>query len=156
MLFCACKKYLRNQKNGILLISNLDKINEKDKIKNSVKFYNTGNFEVHCFCQLSIIKNISITNFSNSNPKTNYFLVGGFDSKKKRGIIKLYKIIKSNEIYELQEIHDIIIKHNNNFKGFKGPISSIEQSKADGKILISSWDGNVYSFYFNLETFIKI
>ena len=152
LLLCACKKYLRNQKNGILLISNLNKINEKDKIKNSIKFYNTGNFNVHCFCQLSIIENISKENFSNSIIKTEYFLVGGFDVKKKRGIIKLYKIIKRDEIYEIERIQDIIIKHNNIFKGFKGPISFIEQSKSNGHILISSWDGNVYSF--NLETFI--
>ena len=154
LLFCACKKYLKNQKNGILLISDLNKINENEKFDE--KFYNTDNFEVHCFCQLSIKKKeFSIINRCNSILKTDYFLVGGFDIKKHRGIIKLYKINKKDKIFKIEIIQDIILKGNKEFKGFKRPISCIEQSKVNGDILISSWDGNIYSFkYPDLETLI--
>ena len=53
VLLCACKKYIKNQKNGILLVN----INEKDSSQNEAKisyiFYNTKNFEVYCFCPIS-------------------------------------------------------------------------------------------------------
>ena len=150
LLLCACKKYLKNQKNGILLI-NLNKINENDKINNNIKFYNTDFFEVHCFYQLSIIKEFTITNPESSYKKINYFLVGGFDTKRKKGIIKLYKINKrKDEIYEIEKVQDIILKNNNEFKGFKGAISCIElqKNKIKGNLLITCWDGNVYSFLY--------
>ena len=150
LLLCACKKYLKNQKNGILLI-NLNKINENDKKNNIIKFYNTEYFEVHCFCQISIIKEFSIMNPEKSYEKTNYFLVGGFDTKRKKGIIKLYKLIKrKDEIYEIEKVQDIILKKNNEYKGFKGAISCIEvqKNKSKGNLLITCWDGNVYSFLY--------
>ena len=46
ILLCACKKYEKNQKNGILLVN--AKFLRKIDIKNP--FYDTGNFEVYCFC----------------------------------------------------------------------------------------------------------
>ena len=42
LLLCGCTKYLREQKNGILIVAP----NQK-KIKNN--FYETGDFEVFCF-----------------------------------------------------------------------------------------------------------
>ena len=60
VLLCACKKYKNTQKNGILLINNLKSIkfnNFEDKI--NIKFYDTNNFEVHCFCQISTLNNLN-------------------------------------------------------------------------------------------------
>ena len=51
ILLCACKKYLKNQKNGILLIS----FEENNDNKIYYKFYDTKNFEVYCFCPILII-----------------------------------------------------------------------------------------------------
>ena len=154
LLLCACKKYLKNQKNGILLID-LNKINENDKINNNIKFLNTDYFEVHCFCQLSILKVLSIRNPDSLIEKTNYFLAGGFDIKRKKGIIKLYEILKIIDgKYEIEKVQDIIIENNNEFKGFNGAISCIEQQKNNGNILLTCWDGYIYSFlYPNLEDF---
>ena len=43
-----------------------------------------------------------------------------------------------------------------NFKSFKGPISSIIQSKEKGNILITCWDGNVYLMtYPDIEYYLK-
>ena len=73
---------------------------------------------------------------------TSYFLVGGFDIGKKMGIIKLYKVNYSKET-KIEFIQDIIIEREENFKGFKGPISCIIQSIKDEKIIVTCWDGNV-------------
>ena len=172
ILFCACKKYLKGQKNGILLINDLKMIEESNNnnIKNNIKFFDTNDFEVHCFCQLiSFDKNIILKN--KEITKTNYFFVGGFDAKRKKGKIKLYKINKTeDEFIEIEEVQDNIIpkcsdevKENGDkfkFNGFNGPISCIEQSKSDGNILITCWDGNVYFCNYPaleaLQSFYKI
>ena len=163
ILLCACKKYIKAQKNGILLISDLKNIDKSNyDIKRNIKFYNTKGFEVHCFCQISIIVEENLLTVSKTK-KTNYFFVGGFDTKKYRGGIKLYKIKKNNEeIIEIEKIQDIVLKNEYEFKNknnlFKGPISCIKQSKNDIKILIiTCWDGNVYLFKNpNIEKFISI
>ena len=155
ILLCACKKYIKGQKNGILLI-NYDFNNNKNI---SYNFYQTGNYEVHCFCQIFTIslnkfilkKNISI-NYSD------YILVGGYDKDKGKGIIKLYKLIDKENISnsKIEYIQDIDTDiYDKNFNGFKGSISSIIQSKKNGKLLISCWDGNTYLFAPpNLDYFI--
>ena len=82
--------------------------------------------------------------------ETEYFLVGGFEQNKKRGLIKLYKINYNNTNFDLtniEYIQDIEIKEDNKFKGFKGPLTCITQSKNYGNILITCLDGNVYLFY---------
>ena len=146
ILLCACKKYIKGQKNGILLISNLDSIDSDNYKKNNIKFYNTKIFEVHCFIQLLNIDNNMILKDFNSE-KTNYFLVGGFETKKKKGILKLYEIKKKeNKTFDIEEIYDFKIEKNKEFNSFKGPISCIEQTKNNGDILISCWDGNVFLF----------
>ena len=141
ILLCACKKYIKGQNNGILLI-NID----KDNIFHI--FYDTSNFEVFCFCQIAIIKKL---NYFQNNYKyiyTKYFLVGGFNKDKKKGIIKLYKIIYNENIKNttIEYIQDIEPKKNQKFKGFQYPISCIAQSQYNGNILISCWDGNIYLF----------
>ena len=47
-LLCACKKSKASQKNGILLVN----VHSENKINMSYLFYDTGNFEVYCFCPL--------------------------------------------------------------------------------------------------------
>ena len=159
ILLCACKKYIKKQKNGILLINNLKKIDKAE-----ANFYNTNNFEVYCFCPIFIIKEDFIFAKSSKFKKTNYFFVGGFDKDRNKGMIKLYRIKKNKKNIEIEEIVEIYknekidkneeIKNNNNkknkqkdyFKGFKGPISSIIQSTSNGNIIITCWDGNVYLF----------
>ena len=149
VLLCGCKKYCNNQKNGILLINlNLPSYPEK--------FMDLRNFEVYCFCPISIINKDK----NHSMEKTNYFLVGGFEAEKGEGMIKLFKIKKMNNsdnrvaIKYIQDIkiETIKIPDKNNkkevktflFYGFERTVSSIIQSKFNGKILITSWEGRDY------------
>ena len=156
ILLCACKKYLKHQKNGILLV-NIEKKNNNE-YKYSHQFYNTYNYEVFCFCPIFIIKKKDILTDA-VKKKTDYFLVGGYQTNINKGKIKLYKINYENNLIdnEIVFIEDInIFDKNKEFKGFKGPISCITQSKNDGKILITCWDGNVYLFDLsNIECYLK-
>ena len=144
VLLCACKKYIKGQKNGILLVN--IKIKNKYKINISSHFYPTGNFEVYCICPLL---NFSKKDFLKDYEKfdTNYFLVGGFDLDRCKGKIKLYKVNYAMEYSQtiIEYIQDIIFDKNK-FINFKGPISCITQSSINGDILISCWGGNIYLF----------
>ena len=104
ILLCACKKYKENERNGILLIN--PQLQDNKRVKN--EFYDTGNFEVYCFCPILLIENKN-KNFDNidvkyrKNIKINdgeYFLIGGFDTDKREGLIKLFKVIYSKEAFE--------------------------------------------------------
>ena len=132
ILLCACKNN-RTKQNGILLI-NTNKIQNDDNIEKSLEFFETGNFEVCAFCPL----------FVNGNIKTDYFLVGGFNTIKEKGEIKLYKYErKVNEIKFDSNLD--IDKNNNDFKGFNGAINCMIETN-DEKILATCSDGNVYLF----------
>ena len=158
LLFCACKKYkkyIKSQNNGILLL-NLkiidNDINDIYKI-----FYKTGNFEVYCFCNISKFNNNIIIG-NKKNNYTEYVLVGGYNNKKGKGLIRLYEIIYNEDIKKinLEYIQDIQIDkikniNSKSFEGFKSPITCIEQSKDNRNILISSSDGNIYFCQLNLE-----
>ena len=155
ILLCACKKYTKEQKNGILLLNIEDKNNNnrENNFEFNYVFYDTRNFEVFCFCSLSIIKNDKNYFDTKEFIETNYFLVGGFEKNKNQGTIKLYKIIYNKNHSKIEYIEDIVMGNNkNNYLSkeskiyIKEPISCIIQSKLDGKILITSWDGNVYLF----------
>ena len=149
LLFVACKKYLRCDKNGILLV-NLQFNKNCSKI--FLKFYDTNNFEVYCFCPI-LKKENKIILRDVQKIETEYFFVGGFDIDKREGIIKLYKVIFYDEIekIEIEFIQDIVVEKKKGkndlecFKGFKGPISCIIQS-SQGEILATCYDGNVYLF----------
>ena len=146
ILFCPCKKYTKNQKNGILLVKfQFEKENKIEKI-----FYDTGSFEVYCFCQIYTKDKLNNSIFEENILKyeTDYILVGGFETFKFKGNIKLYKIINNENFIEtkIEYIQDIEIDNNDIFKGFNGPITSIIQSKRDCHILISCFDGNIYLF----------
>ena len=137
IILFACKKYIKCQRNGILLtVINLD---ENNVYKH---FYKTGNFEVYCFCPIIIKENEYILKPEQDIIiNTEFCVVGGFHVKKKKGLIKLYKInIKENiNDIKIEYIKDIIIEKNNNFKGFNGPITNIIQSKISGNILITDF-----------------
>jgi hypothetical protein len=151
ILLFACKKYIKSQKNGILLLYNMlhipeDKDKKLERIKVNSYFYNTGIFEPFCICPLLIIDSKNILENSVETKETDYFLVGGFEKRRKQGMIKLYKIIydeKNKKVPSIEYIEDIK-SFDNKFKGFNGPISCITQSKKDGNLLITCWDGNVY------------
>jgi hypothetical protein len=148
ILLCACKKYTKGQKNGILLIYNLESENNNNEINE--QFYDTKFFEVHCFCQILEESNNDKVLSTNEELKfTNNFLVGGLDTVKKRGIIKLYEIKQkkkdNKEIFEIEIIQNIEFKKKGSFKGFQRAISCIEQSKSRN-VYITSWDGYVYEF----------
>ena len=154
ILLCACKKYNQEGKNGILLIY-INYIGLRKILDISYKyFYDTGNFEVFCFCQISNVNNENPINgniFEKENIKiinTNYFLVGGFHIDRRQGMIKLYKVTYNNNFQNLKivNLQDIKFENNNEFKGFDGPISSITQSEMFGNIIVSCWDENIYLF----------
>jgi len=164
ILLCACKKYSSDQKNGILLVNPKYEDNEKDKLP----FYDTKEFEVYCFCPLFEVNvggNIISESEDIISRETKYFLVGGYDNNRKQGIIKLYKLIYDNEVFNtrIKYLQDIIIKkrilsnnENENFEGFEGAISCITQSKRKGNILVSCYDGKIYLLSEpNLEFYIN-
>ena len=148
VLLFACKKYVKGQKNGILIVNyNFD--NDKEFLK--VDFERT-NFEVYCFCQLSKYKfddKILLDEKTGKIGKTNYFLVGGFDLRKGKGVIKLYKLIcedkKNNGIIKIEYIDEASINEEKNLY-FNGAVSCITQLEKTGNILVGCWDGNVYVF----------
>ena len=149
ILLCACQKYNKNKKNGILLVNpNLD--NNK-RMEN--EFYDTNNFIVYCFCPiLKFEKNNNKIEMDNKKQSkiinSNYFFVGGYDLDKEVGKIKLYKIIYGEQVWKttIKYIQDIEIDENDKFEDFKGPISCIIQSKATGHIIATCSNGNVYLF----------
>ena len=144
VLLCACKKYIKNQNNGILLVN--IKCKDDYNIIISDNFEPTDNFEVYCICPLlNYQKNDIFEDYEILD--TDYFLVGGHDLNKRKGVIKLYRVNygKYFDQTKIEYIQDIIID-DNKFKGFRGAISCITQSSKNGDILISCWDGNVYLF----------
>ena len=138
VLLCACKKYRNNKKNGILLVN----ISDKDIKEN---FYDTETFEVYCFCPIKYELN---QNNKNKDDKIyDYFFVGGYDIKRKKGAIKLYIIkykLKNNES-TIKYIMDIRFENNSLIKISK-PISCIIQLKRRNNIVLTSWDGSIYFF----------
>jgi hypothetical protein len=151
IILAACKKYQKNQKNGILLVNS--SLEDKKDIENP--FYETDNFEVHCFCPILIVKN-SNKSYNNINEEykkgiqitdTDYFLVGGFDEDRMEGAIRLYKIIYNENNYKttIKYIQDIELD-NKKMGELDGPINCIIQSKISGNIIISCYNGKIYLF----------
>ena len=155
ILLCACKKYISHQKNGILLVN--IQLCER-QVENP--FYDTGDFEVYCFCPL-FINGETPFSLNYKLKETGYFLVGGFDNYKGEGMIKLYKILYSDKAYnaKIEYLQDIVFDKNDNFEGFKGAINCIIQTKSSKdkeRILASCYDGNIYLLSRpNLEYYLK-
>ena len=133
ILLCACKKYMSEDKNGIIAVDS-----EIFGEKFSYEFFDLDDFEVNCFCQIGIKQNFEWT-------KSNYFFVGGLDTSKRLGLIKLYKIIYNKNKIKIKFIEDILIEKNEDFEGLNGTVNNIIQT-ANGKILVSCWDGKIFSF----------
>ena len=133
VLLCACKKYSNNDKNGILLINTIN-LEGENKNKNTF-FYNTKDFEVYCICPI-------LFNYNDLN----YFFVGGFDSKRKIGYIKLFTIKFDNLFYQ----NNIgFIKDLDNIKEFESPIVHIILDKnyaRKNNILVNCMNGDIYLF----------
>ena len=148
ILLCACKKYTKYQKNGILLvIINLDKNVIKYK-----EFYETNNFEVFSFCPIERYDNSILEPKKIEIIDKQYILVGGLDSSKKKGLIKLFKInfrkkIDGTKIEYIQAKIEYIqdVTFEKSFKE-KGSITSIYQNIKNGKIYAIFSDGNMSSF----------
>ena len=134
LLLCGCTKYLREQKNGILIVTPNQK-NIKDN------FYETGDFEVFCFC---LLQNNNTMIDENNKKDNDYFLVGGYDSINNQGLIKLFRIIYNYNHIENMKIE--FIQNISNLSMFKFPINCIIQSSKNGEIIASSWDGTVNLF----------
>ena len=141
ILLCACKKYIKGQKNGILIVNVKSIENDNFNKENDIIFKNTIDFEVYCFCQISFVNKFII---DIDMIKTNYILVGGYNVSKSKGYIKLVKINKHKKKFGI-EIQNINIGKEN----FKGPISSIIQK--GNNIIITCWDGKLYSFNLNIN-----
>ena len=157
IMFCSC--YDASKRNGILFFN----INIEDN-EFVESFYETGEFQPHCFCQLSIVENNNsiygdINNEENINIKeTEFFLIGGFDPIKRIGCIKLYKIKynKDNNNIYISYIIDIINKDINKMDEFEMDVSCITQSRITGNLLITCLNGKTYLFKPpNLELFRK-
>ena len=141
IFLCACNESNQYQRNGILLIDNIN-INQEI----SQNFHDTQNFEPYCFCPLLINDNkLLINEEDNCMYKTIYLLVGGFDSEESKGKIKVYKIIYSSILRSntVEYYKDIIFVGN---KVFEYKITFITQLEDDGGILFIS-NKELYKFY---------
>ena len=141
ILLCGCKKYLQEQRNGIVLVNVLDKAKQ-----DFISFYETGNFEVYCFCHI-------LLDDEDGNKKINsdYILIGGFDVDKREGRIKLFKALyDENDIFtNIEYLQDIEF-------GFEGAVSSIIQSQKHGNILATCYNGEIYMFNkINLDFYLS-
>ena len=164
ILLCACKKYFDNQKNGIYL-ANLQLDDKQGINKTSYDFYDTGNFEVFCFCPILIINpDNNILDKEKRNEKrivdTDYFFVGGFDVEKGEGEIKLFKVIfdKKDNDNKIEYVQDIEFGRNKDFTGFEGAICCIIQTKKEnnGYILVTCYSGKIYLLTQpNLDYYLK-
>ena len=134
ILLCGCKKYISGQENGIMLIDITIKENEELKIKYT--FYNTEEFEINCFCQI---------NKEDKNSLIKYFLVGGFENEKREGMIKLMKLDYKENNYYLKELQEI--EKNDDKEKYKGTINCIIQQKESNDIIVSCFDGKIYTYF---------
>ena len=149
LLLCACAQYKSDQKNGILVV-NIGGNGEKKMDQ----FYDTDNYEVYCFCLITVKENNYILNDEkNKKYDTECFLVGGFDQEKKSGIVKLYKFEKDEEISEIKFINCIDLE---DILEVKSPITCIHQFQSTDNLLITTLDGNVYLYKFDLNYIISV
>ena len=112
-LLCGCTKYKSNQKNGVLVID------FKPNGLYDSHFYETDDFEVYCFCPITIeeIKN-SNNDGKNENKiikrtaSTNYFFAGGFDVNKRKGAIKLFRLKMNDKkiLCEIEFVEDVVFE----------------------------------------------
>ena len=171
ILLCACTKYFDDQKNGIYLAN--PQLEDKQEVNNP--FYDTGNFQVFCFCPiLNINPGNEISDIKKEKKiiDTEFFLVGGFNEDKKEGEIKLYKVIYAEKAIDnkIEFIQDIEFERNSlkfedeqsrnkeAFSGFEGAVNCIIQTKKEksGFILVTCYNGKIYLLTPpNLDKYLK-
>ena len=159
IILCACKKYFDFQKNCIYLAN----VQLEDKQGINDTFYDTGNFEVFCFCFiLKINSNNDILEKGKEQKieDTEYFFVGGFNTDRKEGEIKLFKVLYSEKEKDnkIEFVQNIEFERNKNFAGFEGAVSCIIQTKLENKgyILVTCYSGKVYLLTQpNLDYYLK-
>ena len=168
LLLCACKKYKDSQKNGIIIIDT--NINEEEELY--YIFHDTDDFEVCCFCPLKIKKDNKMitTNYFlaggleeekkqgiiklyrvhyNENEEDDKINVEYLQdivvetNNKFEGINSNIENQEDDKI-KIDNLQDIVV--NNKFEGFNSNIECIMQRKSDGKIYVSSSDGNLSLF----------
>ena len=156
ILICICKKYIKGQKNGILLVN--PQLEQNKDIINP--FNDTDIFEPYCICPLFNIENKNETkiykmdtidkNYKNKIEivETIFFFVGGYDTEKREGVIRLYKIIKGKTISDtrIKFLHNIEFNINGKFEGFREQIKCMIQSKITGNIIVTTADGKIILF----------
>ena len=74
--------FKNEEKNGILIVC-------RNGIKIVNNFYDSGDFEVFCFCLIN-------NDGNNNNENRDFIFVGGYDNNENRGLIRLYEIIYDN------------------------------------------------------------
>ena len=159
ILLCACTKYIDDQKNGIYLAN--PQLDDYEGINN--RFYDTGNFEVFCFCPILIINPDNELEEKGKEKKIidkEYFFVGGFNRDKTEGEIKLFKVIYSEKASDnkIEFVQNIEFERNKDFSGFEGAVSCIIQTKKgnEGYILVTCHSGKVYLLNKpNLDYYLK-
>lgn len=142
LLLCACTKYSEEQKNGIFIMC--PNINAK-RIQD--EFYDTGDFEVFCFCHLINAKGEKGENDENGENYSDkhFLLVGGYDDNLNKGLVKIFEIIyDTNDKIELTKLK--FRRNAYNLSNSKQPINCIIQSSKTGEIIVTSWDGSVKLF----------
>ena len=142
LLLCACTKYSEEQKNGIFIMC--PNINAK-RIQD--EFYDTGDFEVFCFCHLINAKGEKGENDENGENYSDkhFLLVGGYDDNLNKGLVKIFEIIyDTNDKIELTKLK--FRRNAYNLSNSKQPINCIIQSSKTGEIIVASWDGSVKLF----------
>ena len=142
LLLCACTKYFEEQKNGIFIM--YPNINAK---RIQEEFYDTGDFEVFCFCHLINANKEKGENDENGEnyADKHFLLVGGYDNNLNKGLVKIFEIIyDANDKIELTKLK--FRRNAYNLSNSKQPINCIIQSSKTGEIIVTSWDGSVKLF----------
>jgi hypothetical protein len=175
ILLSACKKYKKYQKNGILIcISSFNKFDDKifSKFHDTENFevycfcqillnkdpknWNKSDyFFVSGFnndTRQGLIKLYKA--YFNEKEEENKieFVVDIIIEKQYKNIIQIFRKKSKEELLKTKIFSDkenneyTLIQINQNFNGFKGPVTSIIQSNITGNILVSCFDGNIYLF----------
>ena len=140
ILIYACTKNSKGRKNGFLLI-NIKKVECDPEIKISEIFYDTGNFEVTCFCPYTVNKYLDCQ--KNENKNSDYFLASVYDKENNRGLIKVYKLISNKEV-SLEKTIEFI--KDNKYLLDNIRITCILQSTIEGAIIIGCDNGDIIIF----------
>ena len=140
ILLCACRGYCSNNVNGILITKIETKIKANGFKTKSQNLFDTEDFEVSCFCTI----------YENKEKKYSYILVGGLETDKRRGMIKLYKFSYNNydDPVKIEFIQDAI-EDFDQFQDFDfdGRINKIFIPKGKKRdVIVQCFGGSCYLF----------